>query len=160
MAERRLMDDVWWMMADGRTKADGWCLKVDIFFSKRSKRLCSFSWRKKKEPKEHPPYQASPIWEDVIDYGQRPPSIKVLVWFTKLSSYGWIISSLLWKHRDGSVTWTKAEGWCKMDDVRCKMGNPHIDSVERNGAGIFRVLNWHRKWYPPSRMSFYRKTLN
>jgi len=50
-----------------------------FFFSKRSKRLCSFSWRKKKEPKEHPPYQASPIWEDVIDYGQRPPSIKVLV---------------------------------------------------------------------------------
>ena len=26
-----------------------------LFFSKRSKRLCSFSWRKKKEPKEHPP---------------------------------------------------------------------------------------------------------
>ena len=123
------------------------------FFSKRSKRLCSFSWRKKKEPKEHPPYQASPIWEDVIDYGQRPPSIKVLVWFTKLSSYGWIISSLLWKHRDGS--WNerrlKDDVRCKMDDVRCKMGNPHIDSVERNGAGIFRVLNLHRKWHPPSR---------
>ena len=61
-------NDVRWMMAEGYP-----------FFSKRSKRLCSFSWRKKKEPKEHPPYQASPIWEDVIDYGQRPPSIKVLV---------------------------------------------------------------------------------
>ena len=87
-----------------------------FFFLKRSKRLCSFSWRKKKEPKEHPPHQ---VWlrlllsrlgivkasfallsllhqftlygEDVIDYGQRPPSIKVLVWFTKLSSFGWIM---------------------------------------------------------------------
>ena len=35
------------MMAEGRWKI--------LFFSKRSKRLCSFSWRKKKEPKEHPP---------------------------------------------------------------------------------------------------------
>jgi len=34
------MDDVRWKI---------------LFFSKRSKRLCSFSWRKKKEPKEHPP---------------------------------------------------------------------------------------------------------
>jgi hypothetical protein len=34
-------------MAEGRWKI--------LFFSKRSKRLCSFSWRKKKEPKEHPP---------------------------------------------------------------------------------------------------------
>ena len=28
-----------------------------------------------------------------------------------------------------------------MADVRSKMGNSHVDSVERNGAGIFRVLN-------------------
>ena len=60
-------------------RVEGQRSKVDIFFSKRSKRLCSFSWRKKKEPKEHPPYQASPIWEDVIDYGQEPPFVKVLV---------------------------------------------------------------------------------
>ena len=37
----------WWRMCDGWWKI--------LFFSKRSKRLCSFSWRKKKEPKEHPP---------------------------------------------------------------------------------------------------------
>ena len=55
-----------------------------IFFSKRSKRLCSFSWRKKKEPKEHPPNQAFPIWKDVIDFRQRPPYIKVLVSLSSL----------------------------------------------------------------------------
>ena len=27
-----------------------------------------------------------------------------------------------------------------MDDVRCKMGNPHVDSVERNGVGIFHIF--------------------
>ena len=26
------------------------------------------------------------------------------------------------------------------DDVRCKMGNPHVDSVERNGVGIFHII--------------------
>ena len=48
------------------------CLWLYTFFSKRSKRLCSFSWRKKKEPKEHPPNQAFPIWKDVIDYDGDP----------------------------------------------------------------------------------------
>lgn len=41
-------------------------------FSKRTKRICSFSWRKKKEPKEHPPNQAFPIWKDVVDYDGDP----------------------------------------------------------------------------------------
>ena len=39
---------------------------------------CSFSWRKKKEPKEHPPNQAFPIWKDVVDYEGRPSSSKFL----------------------------------------------------------------------------------
>ena len=34
-----------------------------------------------------------------------------------------------------------------MDDVSSKMGNPHIDSVERNGAGIFRrgITEWENE---------------
>lgn len=40
--------------------------KKVMFFPERTKGLCSFLWRKEKEPKKHPPYQASPIWEDVI----------------------------------------------------------------------------------------------
>ena len=70
--EVRLQDETVWLTQ--QQMAEGY-----PFFSKRSKRLCSFSWRKKKEPKEHPPYQASPIWEDVIDCGQEPPFVKVLV---------------------------------------------------------------------------------
>ena len=35
-------------------------------FRKGAKGFCSFLWRKEKEPKKHPPYQASPIWENVI----------------------------------------------------------------------------------------------
>ena len=70
------------------------------FFSKRSKRLCSFSWRKKKEPKEHPPNQAFPIWKDVIDYDGDPLrqgfgiALEPLpLWGSRLLSIDWRIES-------------------------------------------------------------------
>ena len=48
-----------------------------------------FLWRKEKRQKKHPPPPRLPLYgEDVIDSGQIPPSIKVLVWLTSLCPFG------------------------------------------------------------------------
>ena len=49
-----------------------------MFFSKRTKRFCSFLLTaEEKEPKKT--VTPSPFKGDVTDYGQRPPYVRVLV---------------------------------------------------------------------------------
>lgn len=58
-------------------------------FRKGAKGFCSFLWRKKKEPKKHPPITSSSLYgRDVIDFRQRPPYIKVLVSLSSLCPFG------------------------------------------------------------------------
>ena len=62
---------------------------MSFSFEKKQNIYCPFLWRREKNEKRHPPIPSPSLYgRDVTDYGQRPPYVRVLVRFTKLSPYG------------------------------------------------------------------------
>ena len=66
------------------------CFQQNTFLSLVKKPFFPlFLWRREKRQKRHPPPPSRPLYgADVIDSGQKPPSIKVLVWLPSLCPFG------------------------------------------------------------------------
>ena len=59
-------------------------LCLALLFEKKQKEPVLFFGAKKRTKRSIHPLQGLPLYgEDVIDYGQRPPYVKVLVWLAK-----------------------------------------------------------------------------
>ena len=59
-----------------------------LLFEKKQKDFLTF-FGAKKEAKKHPPIPSPSLYgRDVTDCGGKPPSVRILVRFTKLSPYG------------------------------------------------------------------------